>query len=114
LNFRRKMMISPAAISQITDFKFKIFILLFASFISSFFLNLLLHSLWIKHFFIQIKCTNFVIDIFQSRIRSFCPLTFFKLLSVKDKLIHQLFILVNFPQIELIFMKYWDSCLFKL
>ena len=52
--------------------------------------------------------------VFAAIICSFSSLTFFKLFSVKFEFIHQLFILLNFFNIELITKWNWNSCFSEL
>ena len=109
------MMIRPATISKITNFQFHIFIQFSSSLIRSLLLNLLLHFLWIKHFFVQIKFNRSkLILVFTAIVCSLCSLTFLKLFSVKLEFIHQLLILLNLLYIELVSEWNWNSSFPKL
>jgi len=101
-------MIGPTAVTEIADFELEIFIEFRSTFFGSFFLDLLLHILWIEHFFVQIKCWNLAIrsclGTCSSCICSLGSLTLFEFLSIKSELVHLLGFLLNVLCVELIIM----------
>ena len=116
LDFSWEVMICPATVSKITYLEFKILFEFRTSFLGSLLLNLLLHCLWIEHFFVKIKLclytTLFVL--LTTWDVSFSPLTFFKLLSIEYKLLHLLLLIMNISKIILISMRNLNSSLIKV
>lgn len=104
-------MIGPTPISEIADFQSKVFIEFRSTFLGSFFLDLLLHILWIEHFFVQIKCWNLAIrscfSAGSSCIGSLGSLTLFEFLPIESELVHLLGFLLNVLCVELIVM--WNG-----
>lgn len=106
-------MVSPAPVSQITYLQSHVFIKLLSSLIRALFLDLLLHCLWIKHLFIQIK-THLVFEWVGISVGRFGSLTFLELLPVKYEFLNILLFLLNFLDVILISMRYLDACLLEV
>ena len=49
------MMIRPTAISEIADLEFQVLVKFLSSLVRSFFLDLLLHRLWVEHLLVEIE-----------------------------------------------------------
>lgn len=111
LNFGGEVVVGPASISKIADLQFHGLIQFFTSFVRSFFLNLLLHCLGIKHLLVKNK-THFASErVFRAIICLFGSLTLFKLLSIKNKLFDGLFLLLDLVNIIFVSVRYFDTTL---
>lgn len=102
-------MVCPTAVSKITYLQPKAFVKLWSSFLGSLFLNLLLHVLWVEHFFVQIKRTHLSSKwIFSSTnstsVSCLRSLTLLELLAIESELIHLLLLLLHVLEVVLIAM----------